>query len=111
EEQDRLANFDYETYRLVYAGEDGTSRTAGKKTHYNNFAPRLGLTYDLTGDARTILRPGFGIPYFPDPHAAGNLHGLNVPFVISQNVNHETNPLDMSTLRTIADPFPPILPA
>jgi Carboxypeptidase regulatory-like domain/TonB-dependent Receptor Plug Domain len=110
EEQDRLANFDYENYRLVYAGENGTSRTAGKKTHYNNFAPRLGLTYDLTGDARTILRTGFGITYFPDPHAAGNLHGLNVPFVISQNVNHETNPLDMSTLRTIADPFPPIVP-
>jgi Carboxypeptidase regulatory-like domain/TonB-dependent Receptor Plug Domain len=110
EEQDRLANFDYENYRLVYAGENGTSRTAGKKTHYNNFAPRLGLTYDLTGDARTILRTGFGITYFPDPHAAGNLHGLNVPFVISQNVNHETNPLDMSTLRAIADPFPPIVP-
>jgi hypothetical protein len=110
EEQDRLANFDYENYRLVYAGENGISRTAGKKTHYNNFAPRLGLTYDLTGDARTILRTGFGITYFPDPHAAGNLHGLNVPFVISQNVNHETNPLDMSTLRTIADPFPPIVP-
>jgi Carboxypeptidase regulatory-like domain/TonB-dependent Receptor Plug Domain len=110
EEQDRLANFDYENYRLVYAGENGTSRTAGKKTHYNNFAPRLGLTYDLTGDARTILRTGFGITYFPDPHAAGNLHGLNVPFVISQNVNHETNPLDMSTLRTIVDPFPPIVP-
>jgi hypothetical protein len=109
EEQDRLANMDYENFRLVYAGVDGTSRSAGKKTHYRDFAPRLGLTYDVTGDARTILRTGFGITFFPDPHAAGNLHGLNVPFVISQNVQHETNPLNMSTLRTIADPFPPIV--
>ena len=110
EEENRLANFDVETFRLVYAGEDGTSRSVNKKTHYNNFAPRLGLTYDLTGDARTILRTGFGITYFPDPHSASNLLGINVPFAISQNVNHETNPLDMSNLRTIADPFPAIVP-
>ncbi len=110
EEDNRLANFDVETFRLVYAGEDGTSRSVNKKTHYNNFAPRIGLTYDLTGDARTILRTGFGITYFPDPHSASNLLGINVPFAISQNVNHETTPLDMSTLRTIADPFPAIVP-
>jgi len=110
EEQDRLANFDYETFRLVYAGEGGTTRSANKKTHYGNLAPRVGLTYDLTGDARTILRTGFGITYFPDPHSASNLLGINVPFAISQNVNHETNPLDMSKLRTIADPFPAIVP-
>ena len=110
EEENRLANFDFETFRLVYAGEDGTSRSVNKKTHYNNFAPRIGLTFDLTGDARTILRTGFGITYFPDPHSASNLLGINVPFAISQNVNHETTPLDMSTLRTIADPFPAIVP-
>ena len=33
-----------------------------------------------------------------------------MPFVISQNVQHETNPLDFSRVRTIADPFPPIVP-
>jgi hypothetical protein len=33
-----------------------------------------------------------------------------VPFVISQNVQHETNPLDFSRVRTIADPFPAIVP-
>ncbi len=110
EEENRLANFDFETFLLVYAGENGTSRSVNKKTHYNNLAPRIGLTYDLTGDARTILRTGFGITYFPDPHSASNLLGINVPFAISQNVNHETNPLDMSILRTIADPFPAIVP-
>ena len=110
EKNNRIANFDYENYVIVYAGENGTSRSANKKTQYGDFAPRLGITYKLTSDASTILRTGFGITYFPSPYAAGNLNHLNVPFVISQNVNHETNPLDFSRVRTIADPFPPIAP-
>jgi hypothetical protein len=110
EKHNRLANFDYTEYRLVYAGEDGTSRTANKKTHYKNFAPRLGITYGLTNDLRTVLRTGFGITYFPSPYAAGNLNHLNVPFTISQNVQHQTNPLDFSQVRTIDNPFPPIVP-
>jgi hypothetical protein len=65
----------------------------------------------LTSDASTILRTGFGITYFPSPYAAGNLNHLNVPFVISQNVQHEINPLNnMAGVRTIANPFPPIVP-
>lgn len=110
EKNDRLANFDYQTFNIVYAGEGDVSRSANKKTHYLNFAPRLGLTYNLTGDAKTVLRTGFGITYFPTPYAAGNLNHLNVPFAISQNVSHETNPLDFSNVRTIADPFPAIVP-
>jgi hypothetical protein len=30
---------------------------------YNNFAPRVGFAYDLTGDGRTSLRGGYGIGY------------------------------------------------
>jgi hypothetical protein len=110
EENNRLANFDYENFRMIYAGEDGVSRSANKKTQYGNFAPRLGITYKLTDDGATILRTGFGITYFPSPYAAGNINHINVPFAISQNVSHETNPLDFSRVRTIADPFPPIVP-
>jgi hypothetical protein len=33
------------------------------KSDYNNFAPRLGVAYDLTGSGRTILRAGYGIFY------------------------------------------------
>lgn len=29
----------------------------------NNFGPRIGLAYDLTGDGRTIVRAGFGLLY------------------------------------------------
>jgi hypothetical protein len=110
EKENRLGNFDFDEYRLVYAGENGASRSANKKTQYNNFAPRLGLTYALTDDSRTILRTGFGITYFPSPYAAGNLNHLNVPFTISQNVQHQTNPLDFTQVRTIDNPFPEIVP-
>ena len=110
EKEDRMGNFDFDEYRLIYAGEDGASRSANKKTRHNNFAPRLGVTYALTGDLRTVLRTGFGITYFPSPYAAGNLNHLNVPFTISQNVQHQPNPLDFSLVRTIDNPFPPIVP-
>jgi len=40
------------------------------KDDKNNFAPRLGFTYDLKGDSRHILRGGYGIYYdFPYTNA------------------------------------------
>ena len=82
--------------RLIYAGEDGASRSVNKKTQYGNFAPRLGLTYDLFGDRRTILRTGFAITYFPEQPSASNMIGQQVPYTISQNVSFATNPTDFS---------------
>ncbi len=93
---------------LIYAGENGASRSVNKKTRYGNLAPRLGLTYDLFGDASTILRTGFAITYYPEQPSASNMIGQQVPYTISQNVSFATNPTDFSTVRTIDDPFPVI---
>jgi hypothetical protein len=109
EQDDRIVNFDPGNLRLIYAGEDGASRSVNKKTRYLNFAPRLGLTYDLLGDASTILRTGFGITYFPEQPSASNMIGQQVPYTISQNVTFPTNPTDFSVVRRIDDPFPPIV--
>ncbi|GAC1702473.1 MAG: hypothetical protein NVS9B4_07940 [Candidatus Acidiferrum sp.] len=112
ETQNRIANFDLQTLRLVYAGTSGTSATAGKSTQYGNVAPRLGFAYDLTGKGTTVIRGGYGMSYFPEQQSASNLLGQNVPFTISQNYSPEVNPAgsDMSqpTFTRINNPFAPI---
>ena len=109
EEDDKIVNFDPKGLRLIYAGIDGASRSVNKKTQYGNFAPRLGMTYDLLGDQSTILRTGFGITYYPEQPSASNMIGQQVPYTISQNVSFATNPTDFSTVRTLDDPFPAIV--
>src|SRR5262245_10132373 len=60
EEGDRLSNF-LPTRGLIRVGEPGLSRLY--EPDYNNFAPRFGFAYDLTGRNRTILRGGYGLYY------------------------------------------------
>jgi hypothetical protein len=108
EEDNKIVNFDPVNLRLIYAGEDGASRSVNKKTRYGDLAPRVGLTYDLLGDATTILRTGFAITYYPEQPSASNMIGQQVPYTISQNVSFATNPTNFGAVRTIDDPFPPI---
>ncbi len=46
----------------VFAGLDGQPRTFMDED-YNDFGPRLGFAYDLTGQGRTVFRGGYGIYY------------------------------------------------
>src|SRR5438477_10525596 len=75
----RIANFDLQTLALVYAGVHGTSRAAGKSTQYGDIAPRVGFAYDVSGKGNTVIRPGYGMAYFPEQQSASNLLGQNVP--------------------------------
>jgi hypothetical protein len=110
ERDDRLTNYDPVGKRFIYAGQDGATRAANKKTRFGNWAPRLGIAWDISGNATTVLRTGYGITYFPMPHAAGNMIGLQVPYAISQNFSTETNPLNCDNLPRISNPFGPITP-
>jgi hypothetical protein len=112
EAQDRLPNYDPVGMRLVYVGEDGVDQRANKQIRWGNLAPRFGIAWDVTGDARNVLRAGYGRSFFPIPHAAGNLLHQNVPNQISQNYSVETNPLDFSPSRVprLSNPFPPVVP-
>jgi outer membrane receptor protein involved in Fe transport len=50
---------------IVYAGkEDGIPRGV-VNTDKNNFAPRVGLAWDVRGDAKTAVRAAYGIFYSP----------------------------------------------
>jgi len=110
--QNRIANFDFQNLRLIYAGVSGASRTAGKSTQFGNLAPRVGFAYDLAGNGHTVVRGGYGISYFPEQQSASNLLGQNVPFTISQNFSPAVNPpgSQMRSIPSINNPFPPISP-
>lgn len=111
EKDNRLPNYDPVAMQLVYAGESASER-ANKETRWGNLAPRFGIAWDVTGDAKNVIRAGYGRSYFPVPHAAGNLLEQNVPNSISQNYSVETNPLDFSPSRVprLSNPFPAIAP-
>jgi outer membrane receptor protein involved in Fe transport len=47
---------------LQYAGVDFGRRVYD--TNYDNVAPRVGFAYDVSGNARTIVRGGYGISYY-----------------------------------------------
>jgi hypothetical protein len=54
-------------------GLDGSSLYRGD---HNNFAPRVGFAYSLTGDGRTVVRGGYGIYY--DTIGFSNVTGMDL---------------------------------
>jgi hypothetical protein len=78
-----FANYDPTTNNLVMAGIGGNPMNMGLKTHYNYFAPRVGLAYRLT--EKTVIRAGFGTSYTPFPD---NTYAYNYPV---RSNNYYTN--------------------
>lgn len=81
---DRWSNFDVGTGQLVLAGRDGNSRRL-RNFDNNNIAPRVGITYMLTSDRKTVLRTGFGMSFVEAGQGGGQLY-KNLPFFFSQVV-------------------------
>ena len=69
-----FSNYDPDNNTLVIAGVGGNPENLGMKTHYNDFAPRIGLAYRLT--EKTVVRAGFGTSYTPFPD---NTYAYNYP--------------------------------
>ena len=61
DKNNKLANFDYSKMAFVFAGMNGTSKSAGIQQRNNDFGPRVGLAFDLDGKGTTVIRAGFGI--------------------------------------------------
>jgi hypothetical protein len=73
-----LSNYDPVTNRLVLSGYGDTPLNLGVKKDFNNFSPRLGLSYRL--DDKTVVRGGFGGSTTPFPD---NRYAFNYP--VKQN--------------------------
>ncbi|MBS1850556.1 MAG: TonB-dependent receptor [Acidobacteria bacterium] len=56
--------FPLSTEGLLYPGDDGIPSSIFS-TRWNNFAPRVGLAWDVRGNGTTSVRAGFGTFYIP----------------------------------------------
>lgn len=62
EKYNRLSWFDPNVGHIVFAGQGGEPTTI-YPTEYRNFAPRLGLAYNLPDKWKTVVRAGYGIDW------------------------------------------------
>src|SRR5205807_9428354 len=107
EVHDRWSNFNVITGELFQAGKNGHSRSL-RELDDNNFGPRAGVTYMLTGDRKTVLRAGSGISYVESFNAGKQLH-QNPPMTVQQNFVADNNGAPFPF--TIKDGIPlPVVP-
>ncbi len=81
----RLANFNPSTNSLQLAGDGGWSERSLQNMRWLNFAPRIGLAYQLT--PRTVIRTGYGLGYnYWNRMASAELLNTNAPFVTRASI-------------------------
>lgn len=80
EAQNRLGNYDPAGNRLLYAKDGSLYDRALVDPDRNNWAPRVGLAYQLT--PKTVIRSGYGVSYIHFNRMGGeNILGFTGPFV------------------------------
>ena len=81
EDQNRITNFDPATKKIILASGGSLYNRALVDPDRNNWAPRVGLAYNLTPG--TVIRGGYGISYIHFNRMGGeNLLALNFPHVL-----------------------------
>ena len=62
---------------ILFVGDPGVPRKT-VENDLNNFAPRVGMAWDLNGDGRTVVRSGYGMYY---NHISGtSVHAAEAPW-------------------------------
>lgn len=102
--EDQISNVDLSTGRIIIAGRDGVSRTAGVQKDWINLAPRLGIAATL--NPSTVLRGGYGVSFVP-PFMGSPGAMRNPPFIsLYSSVSAATTPTF-----TLAEGLPPVVAA
>jgi hypothetical protein len=82
----KLANFDPQNNSLIYASNGSLYNRALVHPDPNDWAPRVGLAYQLR--PKTVIRSAYGISYVLFNRAGGeNLLAYNGPFIINSSIN------------------------
>jgi hypothetical protein len=71
---------------VLYPGDPGTPNSALLYPDYNNFAPRFGFAWDMLGNAKLIMRGGFGIFYDIEDGGLNEQFGGQPPFGFQGNI-------------------------
>ncbi|HEX3879140.1 MAG TPA: TonB-dependent receptor [Bryobacteraceae bacterium] len=86
ERDNRLANFSLQADALIYAKDGSLYNRALVHPQYNNWAPRVGLAYQIA--PKTVIRSGYGVSYVQFNRMGGeNLLAYNGPFIVDAAID------------------------
>jgi len=105
EEGNFLSNFDPEARKMLVAGQDGVSPTAGVKTDYSDFGPRLGFAASLPH--AVVVRGGYGLSFFPG-NVLSPSYLKNPPFTANYGPITSTGSSGLIPNVRLADGLPPV---
>jgi len=102
EVHDRWANISVATGQFAVAGTpaqslNGDCGRALVCLDKHDFAPRVGIAQQLTGDGKTVLRAGFGISFF-EGFNGGKMLNANPPMNVIQTFTSDQNGTPLYTL-------------
>ena len=89
---------------VTFAGVNGTPERAFA-TDWNNFGPRLGFAYQLSGTGRTVLRGGTGIFYGP---TVSNTIGDVASLGFSTSASYSVAQADRQSALSLRNGFPAV---
>lgn len=102
----RMAILDLDRYVLQPVGVDGVSRS-GLNGDFNNVAPRIGASWDVTGNGTWILRGGYGLFYDTGTLIENSALYFNPPYFTMNLFFPGQQPLPLSAPFPAAGGFTP----